>query len=273
MSDDAVSVLSDWNWDPSIWIGFVMLVGAYYLASGRNRSRFRESAPIPRHQVIWFGIGVFVFALALVTPLDAISDHYLFSAHMVQHILLTLVAPPLVLIGTPGWMLRPFVRSPQLRAALRVLTNPIVAFSVFNINFMLWHVPMLYEATLENEGIHIAEHLLFIATAFLNWWPILGSLPELPRLPQPGQILYLFLDAVPSTVLGAIFIFASDAMYPTYANAAPIFGIDPLTDQIYSGLIMAMPGAMIYLVALSIVFFRWLDQDEKNARATGVRLR
>ncbi|MBI4790846.1 MAG: cytochrome c oxidase assembly protein [Chloroflexi bacterium] len=270
MEENLEHVLTEWSMEPSIWLGIALLVGVYLLATGPWRSRVKGSEPVPRARRVSFVAGAFVMLIALASPLDHISDHYLFSAHMVQHLLLTLVAPPLMLIGTPGWMLRPFLRFKLVASIARLLTRPIVAFALFNIVFSVWHAPALYQSALESEPIHIFEHLLFISTAFLNWWAILSPLAELPRLPYPGQILYLFLDAVPSTVLGAILVFASDVLYPTYASAPRIFGISALEDQIYSGLIMAMPGGMAYLLALSIVFFRWMGQEDSTERRNAV---
>jgi cytochrome c oxidase assembly factor CtaG len=264
MSESVSEALMEWNWQPSIVIGLALLVVAYLGAAGVFRDRFPESRPVPRAQLASFLAGAFTLLFALVSPLDEISDHYLFSAHMVQHLLLTLVAPPLLLMGTPGWILRPLLRYRAVYRACRILTMPILAFALFNLNFLIWHVPFLYEATLENENIHIVEHLLFISTAILNWWPILSSLAEWPRLPYPAQILYLFLDAVPSTVLGAILVFAPEVLYPTYKAAPPIFGISALDDQVMSGLIMAMPGGMVYLIALSIIFFVWLGREDRR---------
>ncbi len=266
MESEAFSVLTTWSTEPTIWIGMALLLGAYLAARGPWRTRWPGSAPVTRSQTVWFLLGWLVLLLALVSPLDDISDHYLFSAHMVQHILMTLIAPPFLLLGTPGWMLRPFLRYEPVARTARLLTLPLVAFVLFNVDFLTWHTPVLYEATLEHNSIHILEHLLFIGTGLLNWWPILSPLPELPRLPYPAQILYLFLDAVPSTVLGGIFSFASAVAYPTYAAAPRIFGISALDDQLFAGLIMAMPGAMIYLLALSIVFFVWLGREERKER-------
>jgi putative membrane protein len=257
------ALLLEWNWDPSILIGLTLFVGAYSAVANVWRARFVDAQPVTRAQCVWFMLGALTIFVALASPLDEWSDRYLFSAHMTQHLLLTLVAPPLLLIGTPGWMLRPFLRVPLIAQGARVLTMPLVAFALFNGNFLLWHLPTLYEATLQNTTIHIVEHLLFMATGVLNWWVILSPLSELPALPAPAQILYLFLSAVPATILGAIFVFAPDALYPTYAAAPRVFGMSANDDQIVSGLIMAMPGGMIYLLALSIVFFAWMAREER----------
>src|SRR5207247_3327008 len=129
--------------------------------------------------------------------LHDLSDTYLFSAHMVQHLLLTLVVAPLFVAGTPGWMLRPLLRHPRTGTLLRWVTRPIPCFAIFNVVIAAWHLPPLYNAAMNNHNIHIFEHLLFIAAAVLMWWPVLSPLPELPRLSFPGQMLYLFLMSLP----------------------------------------------------------------------------
>ncbi len=259
------SLLGAWNWAPSILVGLAGFLGVYLAAIGPLRTRFAASSPVARTQIAWFTAGALVVLLALVSPLDEIGDGYLFSAHMIQHLLLTLVAPPLLLLGTPGWLLRPLLRAGSIRRVLRLLTSPLVAFILFNATFLIWHMPTLYEATLHNEAIHITEHLLFMATAMLNWWPVLGPLPQLPRLSPPTQILYLFLEGVPATILGALIVFAATPLYPTYAAAPRVFGLDSIADQQLAGLVMWMPGGMIYLLALSLVFYTWLQREGQLA--------
>lgn len=262
MSPDLPQVLTNWNGEPSVLAGLALFVGAYLLVIGPLRSRFEFSEKVTYAKVTWFLLGALVILLALVSPLDELGDHYLFSAHMVQHLLLTLIAPPLLLMGTPGWALRPLLRHSTVARTARVLTVPFVAFALFNAVFLTWHIPGLYEATLHNEIIHIIEHLCFIVTGVLNWWPILSPLPELPRLSYPSQVLYLFLDTLPLTVLGALIVFAPTVIYPTYAAAPRMFGISVMADQQISGLILWVPGGLIYLIALTIIFFVWLGQEE-----------
>ncbi len=254
-----------WNWAPSIVVGLAVFLGLYLAAIGPLRTRFAASAPVTRAQIAWFTAGLLVILLALVSPLDEIGDSYLFSAHMIQHLLLALVAPPLLLLGMPGWLLRPLLRAGLIRRVLHLLTLPLVALILFNATFFIWHVPTLYEATLHNEAIHISEHVLFIATGMLNWWPILSPLPQLSRLSPPTQILYLFLEGIPATILGALIVFAASPLYPTYAAAPRVFGLDPIADQQLAGLVMWMPGGMIYLLALSLIFFTWLQREQQLA--------
>ncbi len=152
--------------------------------------------------------------LALVSPLDELGDEYLFSAHMVQHLLITVVVPPLWLVGTPGWLVKIFLQQPMTSQVLRTLTKPPIAFFLFSVVFAGWHLPALYDLTLTNENIHILEHLMFMATAVLNWWPLLNPLPEeMPRLSFGSQILYMFANCQVMVVLGALLFFISQPIY------------------------------------------------------------
>ena len=122
-----------------------------------------------------------------------LSDEYLFSAHMFQHVLLTLIAPPLLIVGLPGWLIRPLLRINLLFRFAKLITHPILAFSIFNLMFSIWHIPSLYNLSVTNHSIHITEHLIFIVTAVIMWWPLMSNMPELPRLNYPLQMAYLFL--------------------------------------------------------------------------------
>jgi cytochrome c oxidase assembly factor CtaG len=260
------SALTEWNWEPSILIGLALLAGGYLGAVYLWRPRFRPlEAPAPA-QVVWFMAGLGVIFVALLSPLDGLGDDYLFSAHMLQHFLIAFVAPPLLLLGTPGWLVQPLATLPVVGRGLRLLTTPLIAFASFNLVFMVWHLPLLYEATLHNEGIHIIEHLLFMATGVLNWWPILSPLPEMPRLSYPAQLVYLFLEGIPATVLSALIVFAPAVLYPTYAAAERVIDLSPRDDQLFAGLIMWIPCDLMYLLAIGLVFHAWF-QREQTAQA------
>ena len=255
----------EWNFAPSIVIGVAALVAAYLCAVGPLRRFIPASQPVKPIKPICFLLGSAVLFLALASPLDALSDEYLFTAHMVQHTLLTLVAPPLLLAGIPGWLVDYIIRNPAIKKAARLLTNPLVAFSLYNLVYSLWHLPAAYEAALENDTIHLVEHLSFISTAGLFWWPVLSSTSALPGLSYPRQILYLFLASVPCTVLGGVFVFAPEVIYPKYA-AAPLFfaALDPMTDQQVGGVIMAMAGMLVYLGFLGRAFYIWYNLDARQ---------
>jgi putative membrane protein len=260
---DTASVWSEWNWEPSILVGLALFAGLYLYATGPGRRWFTRAAPVRPGQKAWFLGGVVVLFLALLSPLDALSDRYLFSAHMWQHFMLAFLAPPCLLLGTPDWLLRPLLKQPILAWGLRHLTAPLFAYASFNIIFMAWHLPALYEATLHNEALHIFEHLLFIATGVLNWWPVMSPLPELQRLSYPGRIFYLFLEVIPTSVMGAFVTFPATVLYPTYANAPRVLDLSPMEDQQFAGLVMWIPAAFIYLFALSLVFMSWFSREQK----------
>jgi cytochrome c oxidase assembly factor CtaG len=249
------ALLSEWNFAPSLWIGVAALAVLYLIATRKPGHR------ATRAERSFFFAGLAGLLLALASPLDAWADTYLQSAHMLQHILLTLVASPLLVLGLPAWITSPLRSHPSLMRAGRFLTSPLVAYAVFNLTFLVWHVPALYEAALGNEAIHVAEHLSFLATACLTWWPVFSSSAELPPLAPGVQILYLFLQGIPSTVLTAIIVFSPGLLYPTYADAPRVFGITPEMDQQIAGLLMGALGMLIFLTILTFVFFRWEHQD------------
>src|SRR5439155_9431572 len=164
-------------------------------------------------QVASFFAGIVVAALALLSPLHPLGERYLLSAHMVQHLLITLVAPPLLLLGTPAWMLRPLLRFRLVRRMGANLFHPLLAFALFNAVFLGWHVPAFYELSLRFTPAHALEHASFLAFAVVAWWPVVGPLPEFPRLPYGGQLLYLFFQSIPTMLLGAIIALAEVPIY------------------------------------------------------------
>lgn len=254
--------LTDWNFEPSILLGLILLCGIYLYGVGPLRRRFNWAPEIDKRQIALFLSGVFIIFIALMSPLDEIGDQFLFSAHMTQHLLLTLVMPPLLLLGTPSWLVRPLLEWRLIDSVARFITKPIPAFLLFNVIFTAYHVPALYDLSLQNNTFHIFVHLLLMTTAVISWMPILSPIEELPRLPYPHQIMYLFFGAILPTILGAIITFSESVLYPTYQLAPRLFGISALDDQMGAGLIMWIPGSTIYLFALSIVFFKWFGQDD-----------
>ncbi len=274
-----------WQFEPGVIVGLLALTAAYVLAATRYRARLLAlGGPPPRWhppgslgperpgalspwQAAAFFTATLVTALALLSPLHVLGERYLLSAHMVQHLLLTLVVPPLWLMGTPGWMLRPLLRIRFVRRAGASLLTPLPAFFLFNAVFLVWHAPPFYELALASEPVHVLEHASFLALGLLTWWPVVGPLPEFPRLPYGAQVLYLFFESLPPTILGALISLAEIPLYPTYWSAPRITPLSPLEDQQLGGLIMWLPGALAYFVALSIVFFLWLERQEAAREA------
>jgi len=244
-----------WTIHPSVAAGLVLLGGLYAYLGGLRSGR--------RHVASFFGALVVLF-LALNGPLHNLSDKYLFSVHMAQHLLLTLVFPPLLLYGTPARVMRPLLTSRWIMTVGRAVTKPLPAATLFTAPIVLWHVPALYEAALRNHNLHIVQHLVFLATAVIMWWPVLSPVPELPRLPHPLQLLYLFLLGIPMSVTGALITLSSDPLYPFYAAAPRVWGLSALQDQQIGGLLMWVLGGLMLWVVMTVIWFRWSVWDARG---------
>ena len=259
-----------WNLDPTLVLGIAVFVGAYFYALGPLRRKYGWAETVDRRQVGYFVAGTVILILALNSPLDELGDEYLFSAHMVQHMLISIVVPPLWLLGTPEWMLAPLFKHANVTRVMRWLTNPIVAFGLFNADLWLWHAPAFYDATLANEYVHIFEHLTFIVFGVLFWWPILSPVRQIPRISKGFGVLYLFMACQPMVALGALLTFAAEPLYQPYIAAPRIWGLSPLADQQLGGLIMWLPTNIPYVIGLSVLFFQWVsDQDRAEREAAG----
>ncbi|OLC08103.1 MAG: hypothetical protein AUH41_09020 [Gemmatimonadetes bacterium 13_1_40CM_66_11] len=208
--------------------------------------------------------------LALNGPLHNLSDTYLFSAHMAQHLLLTLVFPPLLLYGTPAWVVRPLLRPRWVMAIARVVTRPLAAAVIFSAPIMIWHVPALYEAALRHHNLHIVQHLVFLATAVIMWWPVLSPVPELPRAQHLAQMLYLFLLGIPMSVTGALITLSDSVLYPFYAAAPRVGGFSPLDDQQIGGLLMWVLGGLMLWIVMTVIWFRYSVWDQRTDAETEV---
>ena len=182
MADGVGSIWLQWYGHPEQLVLVALLEIGYLLGVGPLRERYGLAESVDPRQVATFTLGVLVIFVALASPLHVLSERYLFSAHMTQHVLLTLVAPPLLLAGLPDWLVRPLLSRRGPAAVTRVVTHPVVAFAAFNLIFSIWHIPALYDASVRSDWVHAAEHVTFTGSALLMWWPIVGPLPELHRL-------------------------------------------------------------------------------------------
>ena len=260
----ADSIWTHWHGHPDVLIGLAVLQGLYLLGVGPVRERYGLAEGVDPRQIATFTLGVLVIFVSLLSPLHILSDQYLFSAHMLQHVLLTLVAPPLLIIGTPDWLIRPLLRPDPLFIGARLLTHPVAAFAVFNIVFSMWHIPALYNLSVTNHAVHIGEHLLFIGTALLMWWPITSTMPELPRLAYPLQMVYLFMLSIAQIIVFGPVTFSGEPLYEWYSNAPRIWPIGAMVDQQVGAVIMKIGGGAIFMTLLIVAFFRWYRSEEED---------
>lgn len=261
------SIWTDWFSHPDALIGLAIFMGAYLFCVGPLRERYELADEVEPRQVATFTLGVLVIFFAEVSPLHILSEKYLFSAHMVQHMLLMLVAAPLLIMGTPGWLLSPLLRSRRTYRLARVATHPLIIFASVNILFSIWHIPALYDATVAHHWLHLLQHLLFIATSILMWWPIVSNVPELPRWSYPVQMVYLFLLSIAQIIVFAAVTFAREPLYEVYVNAPRVLGVDPLVDQQVGGIIMKIGSSLVFMPLVIIFFYRWFGQEEEKRKA------
>ena len=261
------SIWTHWHGHPNVLIGLAVLEGAYLMGVGPLRERYGLATKSNPRQAATFTAGVLVIFVALLSPIHVLSDGYLFSAHMVQHVLLTLVAPPLLVLGTPDWLIRPLLRPNRAFWLARWATHPVIAFVSFSLIFSIWHMPVLYHTSVTNHGVHIFEHLLFVASAVLLWWPITSNMPELPRLSYPMQMLYLFLLSVAQIIVFAPITFSREPLYQWYVNAPRIWDISPVVDQQLGAIIMKIGSGAIFMVLIIVAFFKWFSHEEERTAA------
>ena len=244
-------------------IGCILWLAAYYHIIVRWRPATEPH--VPAMQQLSFIGGTVLLFLSLNGPIHDLSDNFLFSAHMIQHLIITLIVPPLWLMGLPEWALRPVLRRTSLHATARALTGPIVAFLVYNVVFVGWHFPAMYNWALVDHNVHILQHMMFIGAAMLLWWPIVDPIPELSRMQAPVRLLYMAVLGIPMSIVSAIITFAERAMYPWYADAPRVFdSLSAVDDQQLGGVIMWVPGMLVFWIALTIVFFRWSRREQQE---------
>jgi putative membrane protein len=245
------------NFPPSVIIGIAVLVGAYLLA-GRillcSPTRAQVGAFSGAMFLIWFALG----------PLDALADRHFFTMHMLEHSVLTFGIPPLLLLGVPDWMLRPWVLSRWLRPLARFFTNPLIAFSLVNVLLAVVHVPSVFDLMIRDQPVHIAVHLLFMITGTLMWWPLLSPTPELPRMSYPAQIFYLFVLLIPMAAVAAPITLASNLVFKFYREGPNPWGLTPLADQVCGGILMWVGDGFYVMLVFSWIFFQWASRDDRD---------
>ena len=258
-------LLTAWSVDPVPTSG-VLVAGGLYLAAGR-----RLATGFPRGRAALFCAGLVVLLVAVDGPPDAFSETS-FSMHMVQHLLLQMVAAPLLVLGAPvtvllradpPWLPRRRLARLLRSSAMKAVTNPVVTLLAFVVVLVASHLTPLYELALNNERIHQAEHVAYLLVALLLWWTAIGPDPAPRRLSSAGRLLYLFLAMPPTALLGVAIADAGKVMYQHYLLNPPPWGWTPLHDQQIAGTLMWEAGMFTFVPAAGFLLLRWLDEDTR----------
>jgi cytochrome c oxidase assembly factor CtaG len=272
------TLLQSWTFEPWIIIP-LLLAGSIYLRGWRELHR-----RLPRRFAVWrliaFQAGLLTLFLTLASPLHPLAE-LLLQFHMIQHLLLMMVIPPLLLLGAPILPLlrglpRPVLRhglgplfaSSGLQRLAHFLTHPIVCLVAFTVSTVAWHVPVLYETALQSEFWHDVQHICFLGTGLLFWWPVVQPWPSRLRWPQWTMIPYLLFADMQNTALSAFLIFSERVLYPSYAAVPRLWGISALDDQAAAGAIMWVPGSVIFLIPVAVLAIRLLDSPQTRSVTT-----
>jgi len=259
---------SGWTWHahPDVWVLMAGILLAYWVAIRRiGPRRVAPGEPVvTRRQVAVFCLGVGALWVHGDWPIHDISEQYLYSVHMVQHIGFTLIAPPLLLLGMPSWLWRwLFVDRPAVHAVVRRVARPLAAGIVFNTMTVLTHWPVVVDYSLEHHAVHLAVHLVMVACALIMWMPVVNRLPELPRPSYPVRTLYLFLQSVIPTIPASFLTFGDTVLYRFYAHVPRVFGLSAIDDQQLAGALMKVYAGTILWVVIAAMFFRWYAREQR----------
>lgn len=260
-----------WHWhtEPEL-IGLLVLVGwIYALAVGPLRPILAPGQPFPRARAIAFYSGLVFLYLAIGSPLDLMAEVYLFTAHMIQHVLLIYPVAILLVLGLPGWLTDFAFRLTPFRLFWRGLSHPLVAGFLFFATLSIWHLPEFYDLALRVRWVHNLEHFTMFLVSFLVWWNVFTASQTVPRLSYGLQMLFVFLLGLAKIPVSAYLIFSREVLYPTYELAPRLFALSALEDQILGGSIMTFLAKFGSIIIIAYSFTQW---SKENRRQTDHRL-
>ncbi len=262
----AAASVPPWRAEPGAWLLVAVLAAGYYIAVTRLGPRFAVPGghAVSRLQVASWCSGLLALWLAADWPLHDVAETSSYSVHMVQHLVLAMVAVPLLLLGVPAWLARWILRPPS-RAfrVVRSLCRFLPALIVFNVVLVLTHWPAVVDASLHNGGLHFLVHALIVLSSVFVWMPILSPLPEIPRLSPPSRMAYLFLQSVVPTVPASFLTFGTSVLYHYYDHKTSVWGLSAIQDQQLAGLIMKIGAGILLWSLIAVTFFRWAADEER----------
>jgi putative membrane protein len=247
-----------WPVDPTVYAGLVVLFLGHAWLAGKVTDAQRK-------HTLYFGLGLLTLWLALETPIETISDYYLDSVHMLQHVLLGFVAPPLMLLGLSPQMVGRIVRVPGVLA----VTEPVPALVIAGLVMVVWHLPPLYDATLYSGSLHVLEHVMFIAAGLLMYWPVVEATSAHARWRMsPGaMLLYVLVATLPQDGVALALIFSRVPFYEYYTHAPRLMtSLTPLIDQTVAGAVLMVLGKATLAIVAIAVFVRWFGSEQRADR-------
>lgn len=252
-------------WSPAILLVIVILAWLYGMTVRKWSQRLKGSEPVSLKQELYFYTGLILYYIAEGSPLSYYGHHYSFSAHMLQQSILYLVMPSFILLGIPGWLIRPLFRNKALDKMMRFVTNPLVSLFTFNMVFSFYHIPLIMDTLMANELLHHVYNTVFLLAAFQMWFPVFTPLPEYNRMSELWKMAYIFVNGILLTPACALIIFAGEPMYASYQNVSEQFlFMSVLNDQQLGGVIMKIVQEIVYGIALAYTFFRWYRVERKK---------
>src|ERR1700733_10391712 len=271
MSAEYRAIFNDWS--PPIFLTTALLLTPILYTRGWYAIRKTRPALFPTSRLVTFNLGIATILVSIASPMDGFADALL-SAHMVEHLLLMSFVPPLILLGYPQVpllrgiphiitvrLLAPFLRMKWLRTLGHFLTKPVVAWLAMNLTFLAWHIPSAYDFALEHEHWHEFEHICFLTTSILFWWPLIRPWPTTSRYPGWIMLPYLVLADIVNTALSAFLAFCDRPVYSYYLREPNPFHIAPLADQVTGAVIMWIIGSVVFLIPALFITVRLLQQE------------
>jgi putative membrane protein len=256
------SLLTSWTLDPLQLAPIVVIAGAYAV---RARTLSRRGQPVPAWRIGLFALGIALLLVAVTSPIAEVAEEELFSFHMVQHLLLGDLAPLCLLAGLTGPLLRPLLALPGVMR-LRVLSNPFVALPVWAANLAVWHLPALYEASVENGAVHALQHVSFFTAGIVLWLPVLETLPAPEWFGTGAKLGYIVGVRLVGTLIGNVFVWGGAPFYDVYESGDDYLGLSPSGDQSLAGSLMMLEGSLVTLVAIAWLFLRMAQEGEVRQR-------
>ncbi len=243
--------------------GILFTCWLYSIIIGPLRERISRTASFPKREAWYFGLGMVTFYLAVGSPLDALGEGFLFSAHMFQHNVLMYISPLFIVLGIPGWLVdRAARKSKTFRIFFRLLVHPVIAGVAFTLSFSIWHFPQLFESALRSKPAHALEHMTMFLSSILMWWNICSRSKQFPPLQYGLQILYFFVLMIAQTPVFGILTFAKSVLYPTYADAVRVLpNLDPIGDQMLGGFIMKFTNMVASIAVIGTAFYKWAKKS------------